>query len=243
MPDQVNRTKIIPGISDHEIPYMELSVAPTYKKQVPRKVWLFNKADWHAMSDYLEPKLKLLNSGYNPCPDKLWNDFKELILDAMNLHIPRRMTKKRDCAPWVDKETKRMCDKRDSLYQKSRRKATVKAVQRFLRYKQTIKKQIRNCRTAYVHQLFTDSSKSKQELSKSFWTYVKHRRSQAISSVGPLKSRNTIATQSRDKAEILNKQFTSVFSKPSERLDYHQQTLHSKMKYIIVSEADVLKQL
>ena len=105
MPDQVHKTKIIPGISDHEIPYMELSVAPTYKKQVPRKVWLFNKADWHAMSDYLEPKLKLLNSCYNPCPDKLWNDFKELILDAMNLHIPRRMTKKRDCAPWVGKET------------------------------------------------------------------------------------------------------------------------------------------
>ena len=140
MPDQVHRTKIIPRISDHEIPYMELSVAPTYKKQVPRKVWLFNKADWHAMSDYLEPTLKLLNSGYNPCPDKLWNDFKELILDAMNLHIPRRMTKKRDCVPRVDKETKRMCDKRDSLYRKSRRKGTVKAEQRFLLYKQTIKK-------------------------------------------------------------------------------------------------------
>ena len=110
-------------------------------------------------------------------------------------------------------------------------------------YKQTIKKQIRKCHAAYVHKLFTDSSKSKQELSKSFWTYVKHRRSQAISSVGPLKSGNTIATQSRDKAEILNKQFIPVFSKPSERLDYHPQTLHSKMKDIIVSEAGVLKQL
>ena len=175
-------------------PNMELSVAPTYKKQV----WLFNKADWHAMSDYLEPKLKLLNSGYNPCPDKLWNDFKELILDAMNLHIPRRMTKKRDCAPWVGKETKRMSDKQDSLYRKSRRKCTVKAELSFFLYKQTIKKQIRKCHAAYVHKLFTDSSMSKQELSKSFWTYVKHRRSQAISSVGPLKSGNTIATQSSD---------------------------------------------
>ena len=115
--------------------------------------------------------------------------------------------------------------------------------QRFLLYKQTIKKQIRKSHAAYVHKLFTDSSKSELELSKSFWTYVKHRRSQAISSVGPLKSGNTIATQSRDKAEILNKQFISVFSKPSERLDYHPQTLHSKMKDIILSEAGVLKQL
>ena len=79
IPDEVNRTKIKPGISDHETPYIELSVAPTYKKQVPRQVWLFQKAGWQAMSYCLEPKLKLLNS-YNPCPDKLWIDLKEIIL-------------------------------------------------------------------------------------------------------------------------------------------------------------------
>ena len=38
VPDEVNRTKITPGISDHETPKIELSVAPTYKKQVPRQV-------------------------------------------------------------------------------------------------------------------------------------------------------------------------------------------------------------
>ena len=67
------------------------------------------------MSYCLEPKLKLLNS-YNPCPDKLWIDLKEIILYS---------TIEVGCAHWVDMETKHMCDRRDSLQRKSKQKGRV----------------------------------------------------------------------------------------------------------------------
>ena len=243
MPDQINRVKIIPGISDHEIPYLEVSVKPIFRKQQPRKVWLFDKTDWPKMAAHLDLCFKRLNQEYNPCPDQLWTKIKDLIIDAMELYIPRRKTKKRDSAPWITKEIKNLCEKRDSLYKKSRKKGGRKTEMRFLLYKQTVKKMIRKKQAEYVHNIFTDNTKTKQELSKRFWTYIKHRRSPAVSSIGPLRCGEALATQPLEKAELLNAQFVSVFSKPSDPIQYASTTINSKMPEIKISEAGVRKQL
>ena len=87
MPDQINRVKIIPGISDHEIPYLEVSVKPIFRKQQPRKVWLFDKTDWPKMAAHLDLCFNRLNQEYNPCPDQLWTKIKDLIIDAMESYI------------------------------------------------------------------------------------------------------------------------------------------------------------
>ena len=42
---------------------------------------------------------------------------------------------------------------------------------------------------------------------------------------------------------MLNDQFVSVFSKPTEKADYLQETLKSTMEDIVIDEAGVLKQL
>ena len=243
LPDQVNRTKVIPGISDHEIPFIDFAVKPSMKKQLPRKVWLFKKADWIGMRDYLTPRLHILNQAYSPCPDELWNNIKSLLLETMEIFIPRRQTKKKDSAPWIDKETKHLTDIRDRLYRKSRKKGSAKTESRFLLYKQIVKKRIRKQHAAYIHNLFTDESKSKEDLNKQFWTYVKHRRSQAMTQIGPLKKGVSLVTAAEEMAEMLNNQFVSVFSKRTPKIDYEVPTLASKMKNITISKAGVLKQL
>ena len=55
MPEQVNNPRVIPGISDHAIAYLELSVKPIKKTQPTRKVYLYNKADWKGMRKSLVP--------------------------------------------------------------------------------------------------------------------------------------------------------------------------------------------
>ena len=103
--------------------------------------------------------------------------------------------------------------------------------------------QVKSQRADYVHRLFTDSDKSSAELSKRFWTYVKHKRSAAVSTVGPLKKGNRLVTSAKEKAEILNEQFISVFSEPSDREEYSHLTLSSTMPDIIIDENGVHKQL
>ena len=45
----VNRVEVIPGLSDHEIVYVESSLRPAKAQTPPRKVYIYNKADFSSM--------------------------------------------------------------------------------------------------------------------------------------------------------------------------------------------------
>jgi hypothetical protein len=46
----INTVKVIPGLSDHDIVYVEGDINPIVNKQKPRKLFLYNKADWVGLS-------------------------------------------------------------------------------------------------------------------------------------------------------------------------------------------------
>ena len=50
---KVNRIEVIPGVSDHCVPLMELDVSPVKRKQAPMKVYQYKKAAWDRMSNEL----------------------------------------------------------------------------------------------------------------------------------------------------------------------------------------------
>ena len=243
MPDQVNRMKILPGISDHEIAYMELSVRPLPKRQAPRKIWLYNKADWAGMKEYLNPRLERLNMGYNPCVDTMWTDIKDLLIEAAGMFIPRKTTKKKDACPWMDRELLNLMNTRDRLFRRSKKGGSEKIEKRYLLYKSTVQAQLRRRHRAYVHNLFTSADLSKDDPSKRFWRYIKHRRSPTVSNIDPLRSGNKLLTSPLDKANLLNDQFVSVFSKPGERVQLSPTLIPTLMNDIVITEAGVLKEL
>ena len=190
LPDQVNRVKVIPGISDHEIVFMEFSVHLNYRKQPRRRVWVYNKADWSGMLEYLGPRMARIEQEYNPCPNALWNKIKQEITEAMDIFIPRRLTKRKDSRPWIDKKLHRLIKTKRRLYKRCKKRGSTHLEKRYNLYKHSVQKLLRKQHADYVHRLFTDSDKSSAELSKRFWTYVKHKRSAAVSTVGPLKKGN-----------------------------------------------------
>lgn len=243
MPDQINRMKILPGISDHDIAYLELSVRPLPKTQSQRKIWLYNKADWIGMKNFLGPQLQRLDRAYNPCPDTLWTDIKELLTTAAEIFIPRRKTKKKDTCPWIDKELTHLMKTRDRLFRRCKKSGTEKAEKRYLLYKSTVQTQLRRKHRAYVNNMFTFADKTKEDPSKRFWRYIKHRRSPAVRNIDPLRRGNALLTSPIDKANLLNEQFVSVFSNPGIKISLSP-TLHkSEMTDITINKAGVLKEL
>ena len=240
--EQVNRVKVIPGISDHEVVYLELAVMPSYRKQHQRKVWLYNKADWTAMVKHLQPIMDRLEQAYTS-PDELWLSIKEHVTEAMDIFIPRQLTKRKDSRPWISKQLHKLIKKKKSLYRKCKRKGSTKHEKRYNAYRHIVQKMLRKQHAAYVNRLFTDEDKTQDQLSKRFWTYVKHKRSGTTSNIGPLKRGNQLMTTAKDKAELLNNQFVSVFSNPSEEIDYTKLTLNSKMNDIVIDKRGVHKLL
>lgn len=65
------------GINDHSIVFQELAVTPEYWRQLPRKIWLYHKTDWTAMSQYLASRLENIDNRYQPDPDDHWKQVKE----------------------------------------------------------------------------------------------------------------------------------------------------------------------
>ena len=114
--------------------------------------------------------------------------------------------------------------KKRNLYKRCKKRGSLHLERRYNMYRLTVKNMLRRGHADYIHNMFTDSNKTKEKLSKHFWTYIKHKRSAAVSTVPPLKRGNQLGTSAKERANILNEQFTSVFSKPSQKIDYNSQT-------------------
>lgn len=216
MPDQVNRIKILSGITDREIAYMEIFVRTIPKLPTPRKFWLYNKANWTGMKDYLCLCLKRHDQAYNICVDTLWNDIKNPPSEAANMFIPRKKSKK-DVCPWIDKELMKTMKTRDRVFRWSKKSGAEKAEKRYLLYESTVQTRLRSKHRAYVHNLFNTGDQTK--------VVLEIYQTQALSSspnVVLLRTGNKLFAVPADKANVVNAQFVSVFSKPGSRSNCHQ---------------------
>jgi hypothetical protein len=96
--------------------------------------------------------------------------------------------------------------KRDKLY-KSKNSNQYKELKRL------IQKKLRNAYWNYIEKIITpDPENPSENKSKKFWTYIKHCRTNNTN-INQLKHEGILHSNSKDKANILNQQFKSVFTK------------------------------
>ena len=216
-PDLIPRIEIIPGLSDHEIVFFEYSVQPDRKKNAPRQILLYNKANWTVIKEELtklqDKMQEILDSEDRDDVEKLWETFKETLLDNISKNIPKKTTKERDSYPWITKEIKRLIHKRDRLSKKKKKTGSKDIALKYLDTRREVRRKIRQEHWKYICNLFEQNEKEVNDRPclKRFWTYVKHQRSSSCG-VSPLRNDGKLVTDSKQKAEILNNQFFKAFS-------------------------------
>ena len=244
-PCQVNRTNVIPGISDHHAVYAEIDIRPIRRKQIPRLVPLYKKARWDKLRQHVDKLADgIRNSEYASNTEQLWRMFCDGLEEGIKLYIPHRMTKSRDSQPWVSRDLKRKIRRRDNAYKKSKRLGKDADEQKFLQLKREVQCDLRRAYWRYVEDTVTpqDSETGEYGSMKKFWTFIKHQRSDH-SNVAPLKVAGRLTADPRIKAEALNKQFQSVFTTETDFEFRPPDVAHPTMPAIDITVPGVMKLL
>ena len=215
-PSVVHNVQTLPslGSSDHDIVFHELNLKLGRPLQAKRMVRSYNKADWANFKKDIKQFSVKFDQSENTDPNTSWNSFKAEMNRLSKMYIPSRLSKSRVDLPWISHAIVKLIRKRGKLYIKIKRSTSKspEMVNKFKSLKAQIQKQIRNAYWSYLDTvIFSDSSNSGQK--KKFYSFVKHNKTENFG-IAPLSSNGITHTDPVSKANILNQQFESVFSRP-----------------------------
>ena len=214
----ISNWNTVEGISDHDKAVVVDGLLPPYRlKQKPRPIPLYKKADWTKMGTDMENLHTKLSAKPNSSVEMLWTSFKDTLTNTIKDNIPHKTARGKDQKPWITKPIRKMLKKNAAL-SKRKHKAnfTHQDQEKHRKLRATIQKMIRQSYWRYVEDILTPDSESREDKTKAtkrFWTLIKHTKRDSVG-IPQLKSQSgATVIDSRGKAELLNNQFLSVFSK------------------------------
>ena len=229
-PDTVHGVKVIPGISDHdgcavvEFHFPTKQVRPKYKC-----VQNFALADWLAFHQDLEKvKCNIISKADTATADELYSEFAEAIEEGIRKYIPTKSFRENKKLPFVTKYIRKLINTRNRLYKKLQRQRSNKCSRnddklemtlgKFKELKCIVQLELRKAYWSYVERILgvtisEDSESGIQQTSnlKQFYKFIKSQRVQN-SNISMLKESDCTFTSSKEKADVFNRQFTSVFT-------------------------------
>ena len=211
-PSFVANKEVIAGISDHDAIFVKAKITPKATRPPRRKIFLYTKADFSAINEKITAFGSKLTEEYVAAIDteKLWQEFQDVLQSAIDSHIPSKMSSTRYNLPWVDSTVRRSIRKKQRLYNKARKSGSRVAWEKFKHLRRSIDKKIKKAHQQYVHEVIGESLKS--ENTKPFWSYIKSKK-QEVFGISTLLSGDHLVSLASEKAQALNNQFCSVFTK------------------------------
>lgn len=241
-PDLISDVHTIPGISDHDIVIATVNQKVPRTKKKPRTVYLYNKGDFktlkHDISIFRE---SFMNS--NPCNNTVeenWQSFKNKLQELTNKHIPQKTIRDRHDIPWMSRSIKRTIRKKGRLYNNAKKSNKPEDWVKFRAARKLVKKELAKAHDEYLSDLLNIPE---HQPPKKFWNYIKQQRKDVIG-IPPLKVGNEYISDSKQKADILNNQYQSVFTTDKmDDLPSIGSPLTTAMKDITITTKGVISQL
>ena len=170
-------------------------------------IYLWKRADIQVIQEDLDEYSMHFEETNFDSIDNMWNSFKNKIHSFMAERVPTKMTQARYYHPWMNKKIRLLIRRKQQACRKAQRTGKKRDKDRYKRLQSDVQLQIRKSHKGYMQEVVSDSFKGNP---KKFWSYIKSA-GQEASGVSPLKNEYGFLKQSR--ANILNRQFESVFTK------------------------------
>ena len=213
-PALVKEVSIMPGLSDHSTVLVDtyLNIKPNIK--LPRKINQWSRANWDKMREETRVfREQYFNTTPTQSVDQKSESLTQFLSTLVSKHVPQKVSSSRRNIPWMTRPLHRMCRKKQRLYNKAKKKHSPHSWKEFRSYQRRTTAALRAARTDYINDILAKSLEEND--TRPFWRYVKSQH-QENCWVAPLKSDGQLHPDGGKKAEILNKQFTSVFTSDEE---------------------------
>ena len=211
-PTFVNNCIPHPGLSDHDTAVMlDIVCHPKRSKPNKRKVYLWKRADINAIKDHVNAEIAnfIANNNVNTPIDQLWSSFKELT-DSSMAFVPSKTTSPRYSQPWITTKCKRLSRRKKRAFNRAKR---TNRPEDWYKFKVLTTKSRKTCRAAYNNYVAKCVNPGVNSNPKKLFSFIKSRKCEN-DGVAPLRDKGQIHINDKEKADILNRQFSSVFSKP-----------------------------
>ncbi|XP_053390488.1 uncharacterized protein LOC128553373 [Mercenaria mercenaria] len=210
-PDQIKNIDSPDKFSDHDVIMGTFTNFKPYKKQQKRTFLVYSKGDYITMRDEMSnfSNDKYFNGYQNDrCVEKNWNLFKTAVLESIKKSIPSKRSKGVKSVPWISNKIKSLIKKRNRVHSSFKKTGNTRLKNKWQKIRLSVQKEVKIAHDSYVNNLIGDIKSD----SKPFWKYINSKKSEK-SGIPPLKTEDGRTVESDiDKANALNKQFTSVYT-------------------------------
>ena len=186
-------------------------MSPLKTKPINKSVYCLNKADFDQM------KYLLVNSPWYSCFENnvnvMWNKAESIIMSCIDNSVPKKVVKRNNSLPWINKDIRKLCTKKKMLYKRSKVSKSPVALQQFKDCSNKLKAAIRKSHKNYTY----DISANVKSNPKKFWSYVAS--SKKCSENTCFTVDNDVITDPKDIADVFNTHFSSKFVDMYEPID------------------------
>ena len=191
----------IPGISDHDIIVLtDSDFKAQINKKAPHNIHLWAKADW----DNLRSKTHIFSNNFldkfnSRTVEQNYQAFSNHIKKVIIEHVPSKMTSSMTNLPWFTNSLKRMCKKKQRLYNKAKKDNNHGNWLIYKSFKSDTLKAIRKARWDYIN----NKLQIALELGDPgpFWRYIRSQKQDNVG-ISPLKDGGKLHTDSMEKAKF-----------------------------------------
>ena len=239
IPDKVSNIHGFQDVidTDHTLVSFDLDLNIYKKPKIKRSIYNFKTGNWSVLKEIL------MNSPWNHIfvdndVNASLSGWCNLFLSAVDDHIPKRFSHSVYDPPWIDKELLDLLKKKNVQRRKCKKSRNQKDIEKYKSLRGQSKILIVRKKKEYGNTL----KDSVLQNPKRFWSYVKSS-TKSHQSPNFLRNGQMYTTDSREKANLLNVFFHSVFNpshiKPPHSISTPSQTSVDVLSEIKLSEDEV----
>ncbi len=209
-PSLIYKCKPMPGVSDHDIVFVEAKVLTPRKKRPQRKIHLWKRADLGKMKEETETFSADFTDHHtiDTNINKLWDTFRTFCTETMAANVPSKTTSSRFSQPWINQNIKRLSRRKKRAYRRARASQDTKDKERYMELQKQTHQEVKRAYNNYINDMVNPETGTNP---KKLYSFINSKRCDS-SGVTLLKKDGISHSDPMTKASILNDQFSSVYT-------------------------------